>query len=303
MRAHISRSFEHPLLDSDAIGMKEWRVIYVTLEHLWILKRHWWQCWARQTSCLAWWKPYPHILTAGRFKCPFSQPYPHVVICGLGWPRADSYSLWSSVYANDIPTPFRHVELAQYANDTALVVTSRSPSLLVGYLEAYLGRLEHLLRDGRIVINVSKSIAVLFFKTATCIRRPRPVQFLGEPMQCVETARHLGMTLDTQLSWSVHANQVGKKAAQRLGVLCPSLIVKGAWPSETVRCSSSSWFAQWWITHVRSGGPLLAAKSGSCKSCNSSVFALWLTHRGTLVTGKFTRIWGFHFRLPHEGTN
>jgi hypothetical protein len=46
---------------------------------------------------------------------------------------------------NDISTPSLHVELAQYADDTAVVATSRSPSLLVGYLEVYLGRLE--LRD------------------------------------------------------------------------------------------------------------------------------------------------------------
>jgi hypothetical protein len=38
-----------------------------------------------------------------------------------------------SLYVNDIPTPSRHVELAQYADDTALVATSRSPSLLVGF--------------------------------------------------------------------------------------------------------------------------------------------------------------------------
>jgi hypothetical protein len=47
-----------------------------------------------------------------------------------------------SLYVNDIPTPSRHVELAQYADGTALIATSRDPSLLVGYLEAYLGRLE-----------------------------------------------------------------------------------------------------------------------------------------------------------------
>jgi hypothetical protein len=52
-----------------------------------------------------------------------------------------------SLYVNDIPTPFSHVELAQYADDTVLVPTSRNPSLLVGYLEAYLGRLERWLRD------------------------------------------------------------------------------------------------------------------------------------------------------------
>jgi hypothetical protein len=62
-----------------------------------------------------------------------------------------------SLYVNDMPTPSRHFELAQYADDTALVATSRSPSLLVGYLEDYLGRLDCWLRDWRIAINVSKS--------------------------------------------------------------------------------------------------------------------------------------------------
>jgi hypothetical protein len=90
-----------------------------------------------------------------------------------------------SPYVNNIPTPSRHVELAQYADDTALVATSRSPSLLVGYLEAYLGRLERWLRDWRIAINVSKSTAVIFVKAARHIQKPRAVQFLGEPIQWV----------------------------------------------------------------------------------------------------------------------
>jgi hypothetical protein len=47
-----------------------------------------------------------------------------------------------SLYINDIPTRSRHVELAQYADNTTLIPTSRDPSLLVGYLEAYLGGLE-----------------------------------------------------------------------------------------------------------------------------------------------------------------
>jgi hypothetical protein len=41
-----------------------------------------------------------------------------------------------SLYVNDIPTPSSQVELAQYADVTALIATSRDPFLLVGYLEA-----------------------------------------------------------------------------------------------------------------------------------------------------------------------
>jgi hypothetical protein len=61
-----------------------------------------------------------------------------------------------SLYVNDMPAPSRYVELALYADDTALIATSRSPVLFVSYLETYLNRLEFWLRDWRIAINVSK---------------------------------------------------------------------------------------------------------------------------------------------------
>jgi hypothetical protein len=64
---------------------------------------------------------------------------------------------------------------------------------------------------------------VLFVQAARRIQKPTAVQFLGEPIQWVETERYLGVTLDTQLNWSAHVNQVGKKAVQRLEVLGPLL--------------------------------------------------------------------------------
>jgi hypothetical protein len=136
-----------------------------------------------------------------------------------------------SLCVNDITTPSRHVQLAQNADDMALVATSRSPSLLVGYLEACLGRLERWLRDWTITINVSKNTAVLFIKAARRIQKLRAVQFLGEPIQWVESARYLGVTLYTQLTLSAHINQVGKKVAQRLGVLGPFINRKSGLPA------------------------------------------------------------------------
>jgi hypothetical protein len=40
-----------------------------------------------------------------------------------------------SLYVNDIPVPSHHVELALYADDTAVIATSRKPALRVSYLE------------------------------------------------------------------------------------------------------------------------------------------------------------------------
>jgi hypothetical protein len=56
---------------------------------------------------------------------------------------------------------------------------------------------------------------VLSVKAAMLIYKPRPVQFLWEQTQWAETARYLGMILDT---WSALLNKVGKKSPQRRGV-------------------------------------------------------------------------------------
>jgi hypothetical protein len=102
-----------------------------------------------------------------------------------------------------------------------VTVMPSNPSLLVCYLEASLGRLELWLQDWRIATDVSNSKVVLFVKAARSVRHTRQVQFLGEPIECVEAAPYLGLTLDTQLTSSAHLNQVRKKAAQELGVLGP----------------------------------------------------------------------------------
>jgi hypothetical protein len=124
-----------------------------------------------------------------------------------------------SLYVNNMPVPSRHVELALYADATAIIATSRSPALLVSYLEAYFSDLERWLRVWRIAMNVSKGNAMLFAKAGWRFPKPRPVQLLGEPIHWVDTALYLGVILDTRMSWSPHIVQVKKKAAQRLGLL------------------------------------------------------------------------------------
>jgi hypothetical protein len=120
-----------------------------------------------------------------------------------------------------VPVPSRHVELALYADDTAVITTSRKPALLVSYLESYLADLELWLRKWRIAINVPKSMAMLF--TRRRIQTSRPFALFGEPIVWADTASYLGVTLDKRLTWSIHIDQVRKKASQRLGVLGPLL--------------------------------------------------------------------------------
>ena len=65
------------------------------------------------------------------------------------------------LYVNDLPVPSRHVELALYADDTAIIATSLMPALLVSFFELYLGDLERWLREWKNTIKVSKSNALI----------------------------------------------------------------------------------------------------------------------------------------------
>jgi hypothetical protein len=131
------------------------------------------------------------------------------------------------------PTPSRHVELALYADDTAVMATSRKPELLVSCVESYLRDLERWLKEWRIAINVAKRTAMLF--TRRRIQKLRPVLLFGEQIVWVDAARYLGAILDTRLTWWSDIDQVRKKAAQRMGVLGPLLHRRSGLYTE--RCS------------------------------------------------------------------
>ena len=77
-----------------------------------------------------------------------------------------------SLYVNDMPKPSHHIELALYAEDTAIIATSRTPVLLVSYLQSYLSHLERWLTEWRIAINVSKSSAIIFTRAGRRFIQP-----------------------------------------------------------------------------------------------------------------------------------
>ena len=84
-----------------------------------------------------------------------------------------------SLYVKDMPSPSYHVELALYAEDKAIIATSRKPTLLVSYLKSYLNEPKRRLSEGRLAINVSKSTAIIFTRAGRRFIQPQPVTFFG----------------------------------------------------------------------------------------------------------------------------
>ena len=112
-----------------------------------------------------------------------------------------------SLYVDDMPSPSHHVELPLYADDTAIIATSRKPTLLVSHLESYLNDLQRWLSEWRIAIIVSKITAIIFARAGRRFIQPRPVTLRGTNRMGLQNSLS-GVTLDTGLTWSPHIDQV-----------------------------------------------------------------------------------------------
>ena len=134
-----------------------------------------------------------------------------------------------SLYVNNMPPTSHHVELAHYADDTAIIATSRKPTLLISYLESYLNDLQRWLSEWRIAINVSKSAAIIFARAGRSFIEPRPIPlFRGTNRMGRNNSLSggVGVTLDTRLIWSSHIDKLRMRTAQRMGMLGPLLNMK-----------------------------------------------------------------------------
>jgi hypothetical protein len=89
-----------------------------------------------------------------------------------------------SLYVN-MSSPSHNVELALYADDTAIKATSRNPTLLFSYLESYFNKLQLWLIEWRININISKSTAIIFARAGRRFIQTRPGPLFGETNQLV----------------------------------------------------------------------------------------------------------------------
>jgi hypothetical protein len=80
---------------------------------------------------------------------------------------------------------------------------------------------------------------------AKCNQKPRPVQFLGQPVLCTETAWYHWWPLIHSLPGLHASNRSEEKQLKALKWLTPSLTEEAVCPSETVSCPTSSSSVRW----------------------------------------------------------
>jgi len=135
------------------------------------------------------------------------------VACGLAW---------FSLHVDDVPTPSHHVELALNTDDTAATAMSCQLVLLVSCLETlqWPRMVDERMEDSH--QHLEENCDALSQRSVGTSASPDQYNSLGN-QSTGSTARCLGVTLVTWLTWSHWIDQIWNKAAQRLGVLGPIL--------------------------------------------------------------------------------
>lgn len=139
-----------------------------------------------------------------------------------------------SLYTCDIPKSPK-VDLALFADDTALYTSDTVGSRIVRRLQSAADALGEWFKRWRIEVNPEKSTAVFFSKDHFATQRRKitmsgeekpplgSVSMYGKPIPWAQEAKYLGVTLDSKMTFSKHVTKVRNRAAFVLGRLNPMI--------------------------------------------------------------------------------
>lgn len=125
-----------------------------------------------------------------------------------------------TLYINDLPEVTKHSKVVLYADDTALLVSSKNLAEIQTKLSEDLDSVNLWLAENRLTLNAKKTKCMLFGSPQKLakVRDELLIQIDGEPLENVLVFKYLGLWLDPVLNWKHHVNCIAKKVSQRLGI-------------------------------------------------------------------------------------
>jgi len=124
------------------------------------------------------------------------------------------------IYVNDLYRCTDNFTFTLYADDTNILCIGKHPDQVIATVNHEMPKVINWFKSNRLHLNKKKTIAVLF----------RPIQkqiddaslHISIDMQTINFSncvKFLGVTIDTNLSWSVHINNIVSKLSKGVGVI------------------------------------------------------------------------------------
>ena len=160
---------------------------------------------------MQWFKSY----LESRKQCVFiNNTYSEQKIVTTGVPQGSVLGpLLFLVYVNDVYKAIDSENLRLFADDSNLFISGNSLQDMVNEAELKLECLNKWFKHNQLTLNIDKTCFTLFSRTKNEIA----LKLNGTEIQRVETAKYLGIFLDSKLSWSDHTDKICQKLQKLSG--------------------------------------------------------------------------------------
>ena len=125
------------------------------------------------------------------------------------------------IYVNDIPNSVPNLSLILFADDTSAFTSHKDISTLNNIMNNGLNKLNQWFQSNKLSLNTKKSNFMLFgthIKTKQ-YKNELKLSLDNVELKCVDAAKFLGVTIDQNLTWENHINQLTKKCSSSIGIL------------------------------------------------------------------------------------
>ena len=120
------------------------------------------------------------------------------------------------IYINDIGETLES-DILIFADDCSLFASGKDPTETVQQLNRDLGRISSWAKTWKVTFNAGKSKDMIF--SSKFLNNSPPLIFNNNVIDRVNTHRHLGVYLTSNLDWSMQINDVSLRANRKLSVL------------------------------------------------------------------------------------
>ena len=126
------------------------------------------------------------------------------------------------LFTNDLPLCIQSSLCNLYADDTIIYATGTCPNDILPRLQTDVTNLVQWFTDNKLTVNINKS-CVMNVGTKQKLRSlndiTTPVVINDTSLQNVNEVKYLGITLDQNLTWESHINELCKKVAPKIELL------------------------------------------------------------------------------------
>ena len=125
------------------------------------------------------------------------------------------------IYINDIINLSSNFKFIMFADDTTVLASHKNLNVLIDTLNVELSKISTWFKCNKLSLNISKTNFMHFQTTSTNadIAIHYDIRIDGLPLQKKDYTKFLGITIDKQLTWNQHIDNVSSQIAKGIGIL------------------------------------------------------------------------------------